>query len=116
MPEPNRPYRGKILFASGDWQELLPKGVEKVRGRLLVRYTATKYKTPASSGSLDARNRSVLAAASKACFSRELYNVPKTFPSAPTYVVNGWATRKQLLFKGLQIAILCFCSVYYSWR
>jgi hypothetical protein len=43
MPEPNRPYRGKILFASGDWQELLPKGVEKVRGRLLVRYTATQY-------------------------------------------------------------------------
>jgi len=42
MPEPNSPYRGKILFASGDWQELLPKGVEKVRGRLLVRYTATQ--------------------------------------------------------------------------
>jgi len=43
MPEPNRPYRGKILFASGDLQELLPKGMEKVRGRLLVRYTATQY-------------------------------------------------------------------------
>jgi hypothetical protein len=44
MPEPpNRPYRGKILFACGDWHELLPKGVEKVRGRLQVRYTATQY-------------------------------------------------------------------------
>jgi hypothetical protein len=34
MPEPNRPYRGKILFASGDWQELLPKGVEKGGGQV----------------------------------------------------------------------------------
>jgi hypothetical protein len=42
MPEPNRSYQGKILFASGDWQELLPKGVEKMRGTLLVRYTATQ--------------------------------------------------------------------------
>jgi hypothetical protein len=44
MPEPpNRVYRGKILFACGNWQELFPKGVEKVRGKSLVRYTATQY-------------------------------------------------------------------------
>ncbi len=44
MPEPpNRPYRGRILFARGDWQKLLPEGAEKVKGRMLVRYTATQY-------------------------------------------------------------------------
>jgi hypothetical protein len=43
MPEPPGPYRGRILFAHGDWCRLLPEGAEKVRGRMLVRYTATQY-------------------------------------------------------------------------
>jgi hypothetical protein len=43
MPEPPGPYRGRILFACGDWWRLLPEGAEKVRGRMLVRDTATQY-------------------------------------------------------------------------
>jgi hypothetical protein len=45
LPEPpNRPYRGKLFICGdGDWQKLLPEGAEKVKGRMLVRYTDTQY-------------------------------------------------------------------------